>query len=68
MFCLRYFFSLYINDVEMILRATGHRGVRVGSTEIYCLVYADDMVIFLKIHLFCKICWMLWLIIAKPGT
>ena len=43
-------FSLYINDIEMSLRAIGFRGVKVGATVFYCLMYADDLVIFSENH------------------
>ena len=60
-------FSLFVNDLEVYLRSLYYKGVRVGSKEFFCLMYADDVVIISEsayvlqkllngLHDYCKGC------------
>ena len=45
-----YLFLLYINDIEDRLKSTTARGVFINNKQLYCLLYADDLVIFSENH------------------
>ena len=39
-------FSLFINDLESYLNNSNYSGIRISGTNITCLLYADDLVVF----------------------
>ena len=40
-----YLFNLVLADVEEVLRKGEWGGVKLGEEKVYCLAYADDMVL-----------------------
>lgn len=43
--CSPTFFSLYLHNIISYLKDEGYKGVKLGETSIYLLLFADDMVL-----------------------
>ena len=47
--CLSPFlFAMYLNDLEEELVTKGASGINIGMTNLYLLLYADDIILFGK--------------------
>ena len=49
-------FNLFINDLPDIFKFEGNNPIKVGNTQISCLVYADDLVIMSTCHVSLQKC------------